>query len=132
MTLPCAPRGDFEGWIVRNEDGSTDDDLGALTRIQSLIVGLERYTTAFAQQERAATGAPGAGRAPALTPREQVALVLVAAGSTAQGIGAPAGPLLTDGPQAPGDSLSQARRAGPAECGAPGPSNGTAASRWEG
>ncbi len=89
MALPCAPRGDFDGWIVLNEDGFTDDDLSTLTRLQSLLVGLDRHLTAFAQRERApAAGPPDAGPTPALTPREQVVLALVASGSTAQGIGA--------------------------------------------
>ena len=88
MALPCAPRGDFDGWIVLNEDGFTDDDLGALTRLQSLLVGLDRHLAVLAQRERAATGSPDADPTSTLTPREQVVLALVAAGSTAQGIGA--------------------------------------------
>lgn len=85
MTLPCAPCGsDFDGWVVLDEDGFSDDDLADLTQVGPLLVGLDRHVSMFTKL----VGAAGDARpdAPALTPREALVLDLMGAGSTAEGI----------------------------------------------
>ncbi|WP_374968426.1 response regulator transcription factor [Terrabacter sp. BE26] len=87
LTLPCRPGGsDFDGWVVLNQDGFTDDDLSALTALQPLLVGLDRHVAMFA--EIAALREGPAPDAVTLTPRESVVLRLMASGSTAEGIAA--------------------------------------------
>ncbi|GAA2021894.1 hypothetical protein GCM10009740_08390 [Terrabacter terrae] len=87
LTLPCQPhRRDFDGWVVLNEDGFSEQDLAALTALQPLLVGLDRHVAHFA--EWAAVRDAPAPDAVALTPREHVVLRLMAAGSTAEAIAA--------------------------------------------
>ena len=87
MTLPCAARGgEFDGWVVLNDDGFSTDDLAGLTALQPLLVGLDRHVSLFTRL--AGSGGPAAVDAPALTPRERLVLDLLARGSTAEGIAA--------------------------------------------
>lgn len=87
MTLPCGPRdGGFDGWVVLNEDGFSDDNLADLSRLQGLLVGLDRHVSIFAELAGADDRCPS--DCPRLTPRERVVLDLLAAGATAEGIAA--------------------------------------------
>ena len=87
MTLPCRPRSsDFDGWVVLNEYGFSDDDLATLTALQPLLVGLDRHVAMFA--EVAALRDAPAPDAVTLTPREGVVLRMMARGSTAEAIAA--------------------------------------------
>ena len=87
MTVPCdTRRGDFDGWVVMDNDGFSDDDLARLTELHALLVGLDRHIALFT----AATGlgVPAPEAATVLTPRERVVLELLARGSTAEGVAA--------------------------------------------
>lgn len=86
LALPCAPGpGEFDGWVLLNEDGFSDHDLERLTALQGLLVGLDRHI----RQYRRLTAVDGSREVPQLlTPRERLVLALVAAGSTADGIAA--------------------------------------------
>lgn len=87
MTLPCRPHGsDFDGWVVLDEHGFSDDDLSSLTALQPLLVGLDRHVAMFT--EVAALRDAPAADAVTLTPRECVVLRLMARGSTAEAIAA--------------------------------------------
>lgn len=87
MTLPCGTRGgDFDGWVVLNDDGFSGDDLEQLAELQALLVGLDRHILLFSAA--VGMGVPEPEDAPVLTPRERVVLELLAGGSTAQGVAA--------------------------------------------
>jgi ATP/maltotriose-dependent transcriptional regulator MalT len=87
MTLPCdTRRGDFDGWVVLNDDGFSDDDLDRLAELQALLVGLDRHILMFSAAVGMGVPAPEGG--PALTPRERLVLDLLASGSTAEGVAA--------------------------------------------
>lgn len=87
MTVPCdTRRGDFDGWVVMDSNGFSDDDLARLTDLHALLVGLDRHISLFAAA--AGLGVPSPETAPALTPRERVVLELLARGSTAEGVAA--------------------------------------------
>ena len=87
MTVPCdTHRGDFDGWVVMDNNGFSDDDLARLTDLHALLVGLDRHISLFvAATDR---GVPPPDAAPMLTPRERVVLELLATGSTAEAVAA--------------------------------------------
>lgn len=88
MSVPCSTRGDFDGWVVLNEHGFSNDDLRALTELSGLVVGLDRHIGVLARCGDPDRAERSVDPSPALTPREQVVLDLIAEGSTAQAIGA--------------------------------------------
>ena len=86
MTLPCGRQdGGFDGWVVLNEDGFSDAELADLSRLQALLVGLDRHVAMFA--ELADGNDEDRHGGPTLTPRERLVLDLLAAVLSAQQLG---------------------------------------------
>lgn len=86
LALPCSPRlGQFDGWVVLNDHGFSDHVQARMVGLRDVLVGLDRHIELL-RRHRAAHHTDRIN--PGLTPREEVVLALVAAGSTAEGIAA--------------------------------------------